>query len=67
MQTHKFKTDINCVGCVKMVSRVLDALPQTEWQVDIHDPDRILMVRSVLRYEKVQAILVMAGFQATAG
>lgn len=45
-----------------MVSRVLDALPQTEWQVDIHDPDRILMVRTPLSSAEIQVVLEVAGF-----
>ena len=43
----KFKTTINCGGCVAKVTPVLDeAEGIQEWKVDTDDPDKILTVKS---------------------
>ena len=45
MQVSKFKTNINCEGCIKSVTPHLNALDHVEsWQVDIDDPDKVLRV-----------------------
>ena len=45
MQVSKFKTNINCEGCIKSVTPHLNALDNVEsWQVDIDDPDKVLRV-----------------------
>ncbi|GGB67125.1 hypothetical protein GCM10007424_03900 [Flavobacterium suaedae] len=43
----KFKTTINCGGCVAKVTPVLDeAEGIQEWKVDTDNPDKILTVKS---------------------
>ena len=43
----KFKTTINCGGCVAKVTPVLDeAEGVQEWKVDTDNPDKILTVKS---------------------
>ena len=45
MKVSKFKTNINCEGCIKSVTPHLNELDNVEsWQVDINDPDKILRV-----------------------
>lgn len=43
----KFKTTINCGGCVAKVTPVMDeAEGIQEWKVDTDNPDKILTVKS---------------------
>lgn len=45
MQVLKFKTNINCEGCIKSVTPHLNALDSVgSWQVDIDNPDKVLRV-----------------------
>lgn len=47
MTTFKFKTNINCGGCVSAVTSFLNAVDGiTEWEVDINDKDKPLTVVS---------------------
>ena len=47
METLKFKTNINCGGCVKAVTPQLNQVDSiTGWQVDTDNPDKILEVQS---------------------
>jgi copper chaperone len=46
MKSYKFKTNINCNGCIKSVTPYLDQLPQTEWHVDVSDKRKVLEVKS---------------------
>ena len=42
---HKFKTNINCGGCVKSVSAFINEIPNIkEWKVDTENPEKILTV-----------------------
>ena len=46
METIKFKTNINCGGCLKSVTPHLDELDNVDsWEVDINNPDKILEVK----------------------
>lgn len=46
MKTLKFKTNINCSGCVATAKPFLDTLPEnTSWQVDTANPEKILTVK----------------------
>lgn len=46
METIKFKTNINCGGCLKSVTPHLDELDNIDsWKVDINNPDKILEVK----------------------
>jgi len=45
MKTLKFKTNINCNGCIKSVTPFLNELDNIEtWKVDITNPDKILEI-----------------------
>ena len=46
METTKFKTNINCGGCIKSVTPFLNELDNIDtWKVDIENPDKILEVK----------------------
>ena len=45
METLKFKTNINCSGCIAAVTPVLNELKDIQhWEVDTADPNKILTV-----------------------
>ena len=45
MKTVKFKTTINCDGCIRSVTPFLNELDNVDmWKVDTDDPDKILEV-----------------------
>ena len=45
MKTIKFKTNINCNGCIKSVTPFLNELDNLDiWKVDIDNSDKILEV-----------------------
>lgn len=46
MKSYKFKTNINCNGCINTVTPYLDQLESAEWKVDIKDKRKILEVHS---------------------
>ena len=45
MKTVKFKTNINCGGCIQTVTPFLNELDNLEnWKVDTENPEKILEV-----------------------
>ncbi len=45
MKKLRYKTNINCNGCIKSVSPFLNDLDNVDlWKVDIENPDKILEV-----------------------
>jgi len=45
MTTVKYKTNINCNGCIKSVTPFLNELDNIEtWKVDTESPDKILEI-----------------------
>ena len=64
MKTLKFKSNINCTGCLSKVSPVLNEEKAIEkWDVDLESDDRILTVEtSNLDAEKVKQTVQKAGF-----
>lgn len=43
----KFKTSINCGGCIAAVTPVLNAITEiTHWEVDTNNQDKILTVEA---------------------
>jgi copper chaperone len=46
MKTYKFKTNINCGGCIKTVTPYLNQLKDVEWNVDTDDKRKVLEVKS---------------------
>ena len=67
MQTLKFKTNINCGGCIKAVTPVLNGEKAIQtWEVDTANPDKILTVATNLSAAEVEALIDQAGFKAQA-
>ena len=60
----KFKTNLNCGGCVAKVQADLDnATDITSWNVDTNNPDKILTVSSNgITAEAVAQIIKSKGF-----
>lgn len=65
MNTLKFKTNINCGGCVKAVTPTLNGEQAIKnWQVDTANPDKILTVTGDLNPDQVVELVEQAGFKA---
>lgn len=66
MKTLKFKTNINCGGCVSKVTPFLNKQKGVEsWEVDTKNPDKILTVESNgASEEDVKITLHKIGFKA---
>jgi copper chaperone len=66
METLKFKTNINCSGCVKAVTPHLEkAEGIVSWQVDTENPDKILTVQAEgTNAGQVKQAVEKAGFKA---
>lgn len=66
METLKFKTNINCGGCVKSVTPFLDKADGIRnWEVDTNSPDKILTVQvDNMPASDVKEILKKAGYNA---
>ncbi len=66
MSTLKFKTTINCGGCIAKVSPVLNAISAiNKWEVDIMSPQKILQVETdTVSPEEIISQLQGAGFKA---
>lgn len=66
MRKLKFKTNINCSGCVKAVTPHLDKEQDIKnWQVDTDNPDKILTVETEdLDADAVIDKIEKAGFKA---
>jgi copper chaperone len=47
METLKFKTNINCGGCIATVTPSLDNLKGVkQWKVDTANPDKVLSIEA---------------------
>ncbi len=47
METLKFKTNINCGGCIATVTPALNELKDIQhWEVDTANPDKILTIKA---------------------
>lgn len=68
MKTLKFKTNINCSGCIASVTPHLNAAQGiTHWQVDTNNPEKILTVETeTLDSEQIKTVVEKAGFKAQA-
>jgi copper chaperone len=66
MNTYKFKTNINCGGCVAAVTPALNGNKDIkEWNADTANPDKILTVQTEsLTAEQVKEIVNKAGYKA---
>jgi copper chaperone len=65
MHKLKFKTNINCGGCIKTVTPFLEAEQEIQqWQVDTSTADKILTVEGeAIQKEAVIKIVEKAGFK----
>ena len=66
MNELKFKTNINCTGCLSKVTPVLEAESGIDnWEVDLKSEDRILTVATTnLTAKQVKTIVEKVGFTA---
>lgn len=66
MTTLKFKTNINCGGCIAKVAPFMNDKKDVvhSWKVDTSTPDRILTVETEKSAADVKAIVTAAGFNA---
>ncbi len=64
METLKFKTNINCGGCIaKVTPKLNETKGIVTWNVDTGNPDKILTVQTDnLPGESVMEIVKKAGF-----
>ncbi|MBL7783938.1 MAG: heavy-metal-associated domain-containing protein [Saprospiraceae bacterium] len=64
MKELKFKTNINCMGCVaKFTPHIENTEGVESWEVDTTTPDKMLTVKGELSEEEVKDIVNKAGFQ----
>jgi copper chaperone len=69
METLKFKTNINCGGCVAAVTPALNGLKNIQhWEVDTGNPDKVLTVKAddSLKAAAVIDTLKQKGYNAIA-
>ncbi len=68
MKNLKFKTTVNCEGCLKAVAPFLDKVETIHsWKVDFDNPDKMLTVSSSQDVEDaVIGAVKQAGFQIEA-
>lgn len=65
MENMKFKTNINCSGCVAKVTPFLnEALGENNWKVNTNEPTKELIVKGVDDEKKVVEAVNNAGFRA---
>jgi len=65
MKTYKFKTNINCGGCIKSITPYLEELKDTEWKVDTDDKRKVLEVKTEsLTQEEIIDKVHEAGYEA---
>ncbi len=66
MTTLKFKTNINCGGCIAKVAPFMNEKKDVvhSWKVDTSTPDRILTVETEKSAADVKALVIAAGFNA---
>ena len=65
MITLRFKTNINCDGCVAKVAPFLNSNPSiTAWRVDTDNPDKVLTVEGEnLEHRSIIAAIRTAGYK----
>jgi len=66
MEILKFKTNINCGGCIASVTPYLNAMKGIEkWEVDIANPNKILSVQTDnLNADEIMKTIEKLGFKA---
>lgn len=63
--TLKFKTNINCMGCVAKVTPTLNEISEIEnWEVDVQNKDKVLTIETQsLNQNEIVAAVEKAGFK----
>lgn len=66
METLKFKTNINCGGCVAKVTNPLnEAVGKGNWSIDTTNPDKPLTITNDdLTAEQISSAIRKTGFKA---
>lgn len=65
MESIKFKTNIQCSGCVAKVTPFLnEALGEDHWKVDYNDPSKILTVIGENDKAKIIRAVERSGYKA---
>lgn len=66
MKTIKFKTNINCSGCVATVTPFLDGEKEiASWEVNTLDKDKVLTVTTdTLSPAQIQQVVEKAGYKS---
>jgi copper chaperone len=66
MNQYRFKTNINCQGCLAKITPFLNDAKEIErWSVDTADPAKLLTVETKkLSADEVRQIVGKAGFNA---
>lgn len=63
MKKYKFKTNINCGGCIANVTPYLDKVAGIEkWEVDTKNKDKILTVEGDASKETIESAVKEAGY-----
>ncbi|MBN8669983.1 MAG: cation transporter [Chitinophagales bacterium] len=67
MKTLRFKTNINCSGCINSVTPHLNQLEEIKgWKVDTASPDKVLTVETedeTLKADQITQVVEKAGFK----
>jgi copper chaperone CopZ len=64
METIKFKTNINCSGCIaKVTPHLNEAAGENNWNVDTANPAKILSVAGNASEYKIKEAVEKAGFK----
>lgn len=64
MKVYKFKTNINCGGCISGVTPFLNRLEGIKWEVDTNHPDKVLTVQTdEVDLEEIIRAVKKAGFE----
>ncbi len=64
MNTYKFKTNINCGGCIAGITPFMNKLENIHWEVDTKNPEKILTVESeTVSEEEIIRMVKKAGFE----
>lgn len=66
MKTHKFKTNINCGGCVAKVTPILNEIKEiSKWEVNTNESNKTLTIESSnLELSDLKNALESIGFKA---
>lgn len=65
MNTLKFKTNINCTGCLAQVTPALnETAGENNWTVDLQSPEKTLVVNTNRQGKDIEKAVKQAGFTA---